>query len=358
LLSFRPPQRAGGIAVMALLVAGFAAALWFLAPGGESSGPGPQARRDAEARPGATRPEAASPSQAAVGEALRRGVDRAAGLGGEVEAAAMADGWAAPVVVTSEGSSRSRYMRMWSMSKVATMIAVLRQLEWGAQPGRAVSAELDEAFQGAVVRSENCRQRRVVLELQHQAGGAAAARSALAEVFALSGARAQVGTPVESPDSLCLPYLEAQRGLPDPLAPALLLGTSTWRVEDAARLMQALSEESFGAAVSRRVLDLMRQPKQESREVPAGELTAPLDWGAGVVFAGLDPAYKAGWGGAPNGSFLAGQVALVRLPDGDSLALATMFHPHAQPSRDDPGITVAPAAIELVMRSLLVATAS
>ena len=183
-------------------------------------------------------------------------------------------------------------------------------------------------------------------------GGAEAARAALAEVFRRSGATARIGIESEAPESICLPYLETQTEIADPFAPALLLGTSTWRIEDAVLLMHALATERFGASVSERVLGLMREPKGTSSEVPPGELTAALDWGAGRAFAGLRPAYKAGWGGALNGDFLAGQIALVRLPGGERLTIAAAFHPNGQPSRDDPGITVAPEAIELIMRSL------
>jgi len=264
----------------------------------------------------------------------------------------MAGGWPAPAIETSEVAGSSRWMRMWSMSKVATMIALLRLLGWGERPGRAVQPEVEEALQGAIRRSENCRQRRVVLELERLAGGATGARAALASVFRAAGARARIGSTLEAPESSCVRYLETQRGVPDPLAPALLLGTSTWRIGDAVRLAQALSAETFGRAVSRRVLALMRAPKLPSREVAAGELTAPPDWGVGAAFAGLTPAYKSGWGGSLNGNFLAGQIAVVTLPGGGRFALAAMFHPEEQPSRDDPGITAAPAAVELVMRTV------
>lgn len=285
--------------------------------------------------------------------ALKAAVPKAAALGGSVEVAVMADGWSEPLVVASEPDGRDRPMRMWSMSKVATMIALLDRLGWGARPGRPTSAEVDEALEGAIVRSENCRQRRVVLELQRLAGGAEGARAVLAAVFRRSGATgARVGSESETPESICLPYLETQTEVPDPFAPGLLLGTSTWRIEDAALLMHALASDSFGASLSERVLELMREPKGASGEVPPGELTAPLDWGAGRAFAGLDPAYKAGWGGTLNGEFLAGQMALVELPRGGRLSVAIAFHPNAQPSRDDPGITTAPDAIERVMRSL------
>jgi hypothetical protein len=331
-----------------LLLAAAIAALLLLRPlAGGSSGPVPAPGVRTE-RPASPVP---APGFATVDRALARAVGGAANLDGVVEAAAMEDGWSEPAVETSEAGGSAREMRMWSMSKVATMVAVLRQLGWGERPGRPLSAQLEDAFRGAIVRSENCHQRRVVLELERLAGGAEAARAALAAVFRGAGAEATIGRSVEAPESSCLPYLEAQTEIADPLAPALLLGTSTWRIGDAVRLARALARNAYGAALSQRVLSLMRLPKLASREVPPGELTAPLDWGAGRALAGLDPAYKAGWGGTLNGNFLAGQVATVALPDGDHLSLAVMFHPNREPARDDPGITAAPAAIEAVMRA-------
>lgn len=324
-------------------------------PSGASS-PGPQAPSSAR---GVAERESRSEQRLEAVEAARlergleQGVEAAAALGGDVEAAVMIAGWGDPLVAASEPGGASRQMRMWSMSKVVTMIALLRERGWGESLGRATSPEVDEALHGAIVRSENCRQRRVVLELERFAGGAAGARAALAEVLRDAGAEARIGSSVEAPESLCVPYLETQGEIPDPLAPALLLGTSTWSVGDAVRLMDALASETYGAALSDRVLDLMRAPKLPSREVAEGELTAPLAWGAGSAFAGLDTAYKAGWGGVLTGEFMAGQVALTALPDGKWLSVAAMFHPDAQPSRDDPGITAAPQAIELVMGSLL-----
>lgn len=341
---------------LVLLVLGFGAvaAVALASLGGgtvisPASQPG-QSTTAARARRGAT----ADADRGRLLRALRRGVAAAAGLGGTVEAAAMLDGWQRPLVVTSERRGARRSMRMWSISKVATMIAVLRRLGWGARPGRPLSPELTAALRGAIRRSENCRQRRVVLELQRLAGGPAGARQALAEVFAIAGAEAQVGTAVEAPEPPCVRYLEGQVELPDPLAPGVLLGTSTWRVGDAARLIEALSTGAYGRAISRRVLALMRAPKLPSREVPAGELTAPVDWGAGEALPG-DPAYKAGWGGTLHGNFLAGQIALARLPGLGPVSLAVMFHPATQPVRDDPGITAAPAAIETVLDAVLAA---
>lgn len=282
---------------------------------------------------------------------LERGVATAAAEGGTAEAAAMLDGWRHPVIVTSEARGKERFMRLWSMSKVATMIAVLRGLGWGHDKGRPITPELDAALHGAITRSENCRQRRVVLELQRLAGGPVAARRAFSAVFHDAGAAIKTATQIAPPESSCIEYLEAQTEIADPLAPALLLGTSTWRIGDAVRLVHALSVDTYGAALSREVLGLMRLPKLPSREVAPGELTAPLSWGAG---ASLPPgtAYKAGWGGSLNGNFLAGQIAVTALPGVGRVALAAAFHPDAQPSRDDPGITRAPQALDAIFAAV------
>jgi hypothetical protein len=339
-------------ALLALVAAvALAAGLWVHFSGGDADTVRTVPRREgvsAHQREGVA---ARTAEVARVDRALAKSVSAAA-LGGSVEAGVIGAGWPDPAIETSTTAGESRWMRMWSMSKVATMIALLRLLGWGERPGRPVPPEVEEALQGAIRRSENCRQRRVVLELERLAGGAAGARAALAAVFLDAGARARIGSEREAPESSCVPYLETQHGVADPLAPALLLGTSTWRIGDAVRLAGALSAGTFGKAVSRRVLALLRAPKLPSREVTAGELTAPLDWGAGRAFAGLAPAYKAGWGGSMNGNFLAGQIAVVTFPGEGRLALAVMFHPDEQPSRDDPGITTAPEAVELVMRSL------
>jgi hypothetical protein len=289
--------------------------------------------------------------RARLGTQLQHGVDAAAALGGTAEAAIMLDGWQTPVIASSEARGEARYMRMWSMSKVATMIAVLRGLGWGQRAGRPISDELDEALHGAITRSENCRQRRVVLELQRLSGSTGAARRAIQEVFAEAGAKVRVGTQIAPPEENCLEYLETQTDLAEPLAPALLLGTSTWRVGDAARMVYALSMDTYGAAISHEVLGLMQLPKLPSREAKAGELTAPLDWGAGESLPQATP-YKAGWGGSLNGNFLAGQIALPDLSGIGRAALIAVFHPDRQPSRDDPGITEAPQALDVIFSSL------
>ena len=44
----------------------------------------------------------------------------------------MLDGWLTPLIVSSEADGEGRFMRMWSMSKVSTMIAVLQASAGGA----------------------------------------------------------------------------------------------------------------------------------------------------------------------------------------------------------------------------------
>ena len=289
----------------------------------------------------------------AMERALRRGVTQAGELGGSVEAAAMLGSWRHPVVVASAPAGEERWMRMWSMSKVVAAVALLRAKHWGDQPGEELSPEVEESLRAAMTRSENCPQRRIVIELQHSLGDSPArAREAVAEVLRIAGGKARPGEEVALPDLACVEFLEGQVDVPEPLAPALLLGTSEWRVGDAVRLMRALGEDAFGAAVSRRILDLMREPKLRSREALPSEFTAPVDWGTGRALRRLDPAYKAGWGGAQQGAFMAGQMALLSLPSGARAAVAVMFHPTVQPAIDDPGLTSAPEALEVVMRSL------
>lgn len=343
----------GRIAAVIASVAGLFLAL-VLVHGLVTSGSSASGGVGARSRRAMTKRAAATPTAAErrIEAALEAGVEDAAKLGGEVEAAAMLDRSAAPLVATSEANGSTRYMRMWSMSKVATMVALLKALGWGERSGESLSHELLEALAGALTRSENCRQRRVVLELQRATGGTEGARRALTEEFGEIGAEVEPGSQVAPPESLCVPFLRRQTGIPEPMAPALLLGTSRWRIADAARLAHALAVDSYGRTLSGAVLELMSAPKRPSREAEPGELTAPEDWGAGAVFGDLHPAYKAGWGGSLNGNFLAGQIAIVPLPGGDHLSLAVTFHPDRQPVRDDPGITESPRAIETVMRAV------
>lgn len=287
-----------------------------------------------------------------IRRALRAGVDRAASLGGSVHAAALLSGWRAPVAIASDPADAGRAMRLWSTSKVLTAVALLRRAGWGDAPGQRLSPEVDAALAGALVRSENCRQRRIVLELQEAASGAEHARADLVRIVADAGARIALGADVEPPQPICRPFLETQRGSADPMAPTLLLGTSLWSMADAARFAHALASGRYGDAVADRVLGLMRVPKRASRETPPGDYTAALDWGAGRALAELAPAYKAGWGGSLLDDFFVTQVAALELEGGDVASLAVAFHPDVQPPKDDPGLTPGPAAVEAVMHAV------
>jgi hypothetical protein len=273
---------------------------------------------------------------------------------GEVEVAVMLDGWTDPLVAASKGGSPRRWMRAWSMSKVFTAVALLRGLGWGDRAGTPLTPEVEQAVERALTRSENCRQRRVVLELQRVSGGTpAGARSAVRRVLERAGASgAGVATQVQAPEPLCAEYLASLSELPDPQAQTLLLGTSTWTVGDAARFTHALGAGEFGHAISRYLLALMRRPKERSSEAKPIDYTASLSWGAGAAFGASPVAYKAGWGGTQQGAFLAGQIVVVHLPDGSEAGVSVAFHPRLQPLRDDPGLTRAPAAVAEALRPL------
>jgi hypothetical protein len=333
---------------MAGALAVLGAGICWIALGGAHEGTVEAAR----SRPSRTARAASTRDRRTILRALRRGVSRAKALGGSVEAAAMFSDWRKPAIATSPPGEASHWMRMWSMSKVVVMVALLRAEGWGEVPGNVLSPEVVNALRAAITRSENCRERRVVLELQRAMGeGPAGARRAVVEVLHAAHGRVRAGRQVASPEASCVPYLETQRAIGDPLARGALLGTSEWRIADAVRFVRALAAGVYGKAVTKRAVAEMRLPKAPSREVPAGELTAPIDWGAGRALAGFASAYKAGWGGSLNGDFLAGQIALVDL-SGGKLALAVTFRPNVQPPSDDPGRTAAPRAIELVMDSL------
>ncbi len=281
-----------------------------------------------------------------IAAALRRAVRDAEALNGRAEAVVLLEGSSRPLTAGTAG----RRMRMWSMSKPVTAIAVLQALEsTGARPSAAVR----RAMTDAIVRSENCGQRRMVLELQQLAGGTAGAAQAFRTVLGAAGVTRPVIPPEpRPPDAICRDYLTRNAGgLPDPLGNALLLGTAEWTTVDAARFAAALGDERYGDA-GETVFSLMRQRKLRSRENTSSDrLTGPLDWGAGKALAGRRPAYKAGWGGVNQRAFLAGQLVALRTPDG-VVAIAAMFHPNQQPPLDDPGRTRAGAALEGIFRAV------
>jgi hypothetical protein len=343
-------RRATALGILAI-----ACALLFIAVrgGGDSSDSGGK-------RPAFTRPVVRAPAahertrprvRHRIAAALKDGVGEAGRLGGAVEAAVMLGPWKTPAVAASSPADTSRMMRMWSMSKVLTFVALLREEGWGTKRGKPLTQEVSAALRAAITRSENCQERRVVLELQSVAGGAEAARKEMSEVLAEAGAQADISSESAPPESSCASYLEVQHEIDEPFGEALLVGISTWTVADAVRFAHALATDVYGRAVTRRVLGLMRVPKKRSHVVAPSEYTPSPNWGAGRALHGMNPAYKAGWGGVEQGEFMAGQIVVIDRP-GDRAAMAVMFHPTVQPPLDDPGRTEAPHGLELVMKSV------
>jgi hypothetical protein len=281
---------------------------------------------------------------------VARALDTAVAAGprhhGRLEVALVEEGWRAPIVRTSDGD-RAQRLRAWSVSKVFTAVALLDRMGWDDDPGAQLSPEVAQAMERALVRSENCPQRRLTLELQRIADGTPeSAGEAIGDVLSEAGAkRFTVASQSQPPEELCTEYMERAHGVVDPRATALLAGTSTWTVGDAARFALALGSGTYGKAISHRLLSIMRQPKLRSEEIHELDFTAPLEWGLGAVFGTGGLAYKAGWGGTQQGAFVAEQVGVIASTGRRPVAIAMAFHPDVQPSRDDPGVTAAPAAL-------------
>ncbi len=273
---------------------------------------------------------------------LAAGVAQASELGAEVQAAAWIPGQPAPALA---GSDLDEQVRLWSMSKPFAAIATLRAV------GSAEPAWMGDALEALIVRSENCPTRALMLELQRRTGSVAGARRALAAVFDEGGAGGvTIADEVEPPDLECRERLEAA-GVPSADSEALLTGTSTWTVGEAIRSTQALAAGRYGAP-GERLLALMRRPKSASEEISRpSDYTADPAWGAGRALAAWHPSYKAGWGGVAQGSFMAGQIVVVRR-GACAASAAVMVHPTTQPGLDDPGRSVAPLAVETVLRAV------
>ena len=278
-------------------------------------------------------PDPASTQRSALRKALLDGQREAQAMGGTVEAAVMAPGWERPVVV---GNGR-RHMRMWSMAKAVSAVALRQETD-------VLPKEVADAMRGALTRSENCAQRRVILELQRQAGGPEQARERLTGILAVAGARARIDAEPVAPVSECRDYLAAHgKELEDPFAPALQLGVAEWTVRDAVRFAFALMTGVYRNGDL--VLADMGRSKGEARDVEHEPLKIDPDFGAGKVDDRI--AYKGGWGGIEQGNYLVGQLGV--FPE-SKLAFAVMFHPDEQPPTEDPGLTEADNAIQAVLR--------
>jgi len=285
----------------------------------------------------------ASRSASGMASALEAGIDDAHGFDGTAQVAVWVEGWPEPV---ERGDDLRRRVRLWSLAKPVVAVATLEALD---RAGAIPAPEMASAMTAALTRSENCRQRRVVLGLQALSGGPLGAREPVSRTLASGGAMSVTlpGRPAP-PDPSCRAYLtSAGRGLPDPFAPTLPYGTARWTVRDAVAFGHALGDATYGRA-GERVIDMMREPKARSRELQTPQdFTADVHWGAGRSLTRWRPAYKAGWGGSATGAFSATQLALVDVR-GRRVAVVASFQPRVQPARDDPGITQAPAAIEAI----------
>jgi hypothetical protein len=146
-------------------------------------------------------------------------------------------------------------------------------------------------------------------------------------------------------------YLDGHQGeLPgSDLGVAAEFGTAEWTEYDAISFVHALSEGVYGRAGTS-LLTLMTLPKQPPLEEPPPPSAPPLNWGAGAAFpANWKPAWKAGWGGSQDDPphFLSGQIVVLDLAD-VPVAVTAIFVPKREPATDNPGLTAAPRALELM----------
>jgi hypothetical protein len=236
---------------------------------------------------------------------------------------------------------------MWSMSKPVALVATY---EAAQRQGKVFDPELVTAATDAITRSDNCAERRTILELQQLTGGLAPALSAFDEVLAQAGDTNGI-TPERAglSEPTCLAYFRQRAPVAEPNAEAWEFGTDEWTVTQAAGFAHALTIGAYGAAgqFALKLMTLPKQPALTSIEGPSGDRIANLQWGAGTSFAPWHPAYKPGWGGSQQGRFLTGQIVVLKDAD-PSVAIAAMFYPGTEPATDDVGATVGPAALEAV----------
>lgn len=285
-------------------------------------------------------PSQAPDSEAVMGGALSKAVKDAQAQGAEVEAAIVLDGWEQPIVRRAPEGPEARPLRAWSTHKVFTAAALLRQADG------TLTQPIREAMRAALVNSENCPARAMVIDLQRRLGGQPSqATEAVRSTLDIAGASATLATEGKpSDDARCPPKL-VQYGLSGD-ASAVQFGTSTWTVADGARFMLALGQGRLEAPT---LLDTLRLPKQASTELTdPGQYTPDPAWGAGKTLSQWDPAYKAGWGGASTGDYVASQIVYLEV-GGRRVGLAIAVHPSSPPADDDPGKTSAVPAMEAAM---------
>lgn len=287
-------------------------------------------------------------SRADLRRALAEGRRAAELAGGSMSVAAVASGWTAPVVLGPRVA-----FRLWSTSKAVAAVTLLTQ---AAKTRQAIREGVRRSMMTALSRSDNCAERRVVLALQQVSGTSANAESNFRDVLRSVGAHPE-GSPLLSPFSdatACMPWLrDAADGLADTelRAPTLELGTNEWTVEDAVRFAFGLGTGAFGAA-GRPVVGWMQLPKALAEGEAPAAYTSPFDLppAGGRFPRSWHPAYKGGWGGSQQHDYITEQIVILHI-EGNVVALAAMFRPDVQPSVDNPGGTVAPAALEDVFAS-------
>jgi hypothetical protein len=280
-----------------------------------------------------------------LGADLNDGVRKADALGGEAAAAVWVYGDAQPIL----GGPVTVPHRMWSMSKAVVTIAALQATQDRPDP------VLQSAITDAIRRSDNCAVRRVIVGLQDLLNeGVAGTISAFEQVLAMADARIERAPQSASAEQACVRYLIRHQGsLPSSdLGVVPQFGTAEWTEDDAIAFAHSLADGAYGAPGAY-LLQLMGLPKEPPLEEPPPPSAPPLDWGAGAAFpAGWKPAWKAGWGGSQNDPphFLAGQIVVLHIGE-VPVAVTAIFVPKTEPANDNPGITQAPEALELMFKA-------
>jgi hypothetical protein len=301
-----------------------------------------------------SRPSARSSSRPALDRldlraALDAGVKRAEALHGEAAVAVWVDGDRSPLT----SGPVLRMHRMWSTSKAVVAIAVLQAVD------DLPDSTMRSAMEDAIARSDNCGVRRAIVGLQYRLDSAPEGAEAAFERVLLA-AEVRLDGPIQTAaaETACVPYLLSRRsGLPrgaDDLGVVPQFGTAEWSEYDAVSFAHRLSDGGYGRA-GEYLLRLMALPKGVPLdEGPPPPSAPPPDWGAGVVFpARWRPAWKAGWGGSHErpARFLASQIVVLRVGS-VPVALAAIFVPDSEPTSDNPGITNAPRALELMFEAV------
>lgn len=272
---------------------------------------------------------------------------------GKVAIAVQRDDWAEPVAFRS----RMRF-KAWSTIKVVSSVALLSMV--------GTTRDYDDLLEGALVRSENCRARSIIFQIQQRVGTASAVLAAIRRTLSAAGPLARrVVIPLQTKvaDAACKGYVdpvELDQEVPQ-------LGPTRWNVAVAAAFMHAVranarEKSAFGQA-AKRVLRLMRRPKGDSTETDDpeprvnvyGVHTDPR-WGLGSEYGDRVAQYKGGWGGAIEGDhadrFVAEQMGVVPVASGGWASVAIAYQPTTEPGSDDPGDAAAPQVYAAILEQL------